>query len=202
MKYLDKFEKKHFLAHLAQWQTPQAMHLVVEDIMNTLGSRNLFNQSGLAFLRDAWIAAEFGEMRKVKHVRLVSENWPDFELLLDHQIEAFEAVEADDPDRRRGDEYQENTGIIEDDPVEEWIFRAEQAPIWMENVCRKKVKKHYSARSNLVIYLNMSEYGIRQSEVESCFQSATEVAKDDFETIWILWKKKTYRIWPRSRATR
>ena len=70
---------------LAQWQTPQAMHAVTEATVNALGSANLFNQSGLAFLRDAWIAAQFGEMQKAEQVRLVSDNWPDFELIISGQ---------------------------------------------------------------------------------------------------------------------
>jgi hypothetical protein len=42
---------------------------IVPATMDRLGSTNLFNQSGLAFLRDAWIAAEFGSLRKAEELR-------------------------------------------------------------------------------------------------------------------------------------
>jgi hypothetical protein len=82
--------------------------------------------------------------------------------------------------------------------VENWIARAEQAPIWLEAACRKKASKKYSTRSNLVIYLNLGEYGIRQKEVERSFPSATAAAKDSFNSVWILWKKRAYLVWESS----
>ncbi len=129
-------------------------------------------------------------------IRIVPDNWPDFELLVGGRVEAFEAVEADDPERRRGVEYRECIGEVEDDPVEDWIARAEQAPAWLEAACRKKAGKRYSGRANLIIYLNLSEYGIRQAEVEACFPSATEAVKDAFEAAWVPWKKRAYQVWP------
>jgi hypothetical protein len=182
----------------AQWQSPDALSTLVDEAMNRIGSRDLFNQGGLAVVRDGWTAAEFGQARQATQVRLITDAWPDFELKIHDQIEPFEGVEADDPQRRRGDEYRNSTGEIEDDPVEDWIARAEQAPIWLEAACRKKANKKYSTRSNLVIYLNLGEYGIRQKEVERSFSSATAAAKDSFNSIWILWKKRAYLVWESS----
>jgi hypothetical protein len=201
MKRLEKHEIRNLKVRLAEWQPPQIMHALVSDTADFLGLDNLFNQGGLAFLRDAWIAAEFGVLRNADAVRLVSNEWPDFEVLLGGRIDAFEAVEADDPKRRRGIEYREGIGEVEDDPVEDWIARAEQAPAWLAATCEKKVSKRYGARASLVIYLNLSEFGIRQSEVEACFPSATESAKRSFEEILVLWKKKVYRVWSQSPAT-
>jgi hypothetical protein len=180
---------------LAQWQTPEAMSRLVDDTMERMGSQHLFKQPGLAFLRDAWIAAEFGAIRQAEQVRLVADNWPDFELEIERKVEAFEAVETDDPKRLRGDEYSDDSREIEDDPVEDWISRAEQAPAWLEAACQKKINKRYGARANLVIYLNLNEHGVRQQEVEQCFLAATAPAKDSFETVWVLWKDRAYLIW-------
>ena len=196
MKRLTRDEIDHLKRRLAEWQTPQAMDAVMNKTMNSLGSTNLFNQSGLAFIRDAWIAANFGKVRGAEKVRLVEDSWPDFELLIRDQVEAFEAVEADNPERRRGKEYRDGIGEVEDDPVEDWIARAEQAPAWLQAACGKKTRKCYGARANLVIYLNLMEYGIRQSEVEACFRSSTEDARDAFETVWVLWKQQAYQVWP------
>ena len=83
----------------------------------------------------------------------------------------------------------------EDDLLEDIFARAEQAHNWIAAACQKKADKRYTGRANLVVYLNLSEYGIRQMEVEACFPSATEVAKDNFEAVWVLWKKRTYPVW-------
>lgn len=196
MTRLTRQEAENLLHQLASWQTPGDMRQLVDTEISKIGSETLFNQGGLAFIRDAWIAAEFAVIRKAEKVRLMSDNWPDFELMIDGQAVAFEAVEADDPDRRRGHEYKKGLNGIQDDPVEDWIARAEQAPVWIEKASRKKADKKYAQRTNLVIYLNLSDYGIRQTEVESCFRSATESARVSFDSIWILWKKKAYRVWP------
>jgi hypothetical protein len=185
---------------LGQWQRPDTMSQLVDDTLDHLGSRDFFGQGGLAFLRDAWIAAEFGGVRQVQKVRLVADTFPDFELGVEQQVEAFEAVEADDPNRRRGDEYAAGTGEVEDDPVEDWVARAEQAPTWLAAACETKIGKLYGARANLVIYLNLGEYGIRQKEVERCFPTATERAKGHFDAVWVLWKKRAYLIWRAGKA--
>ena len=170
---------------------------LVHATMDSLGPKNLFNQAGLAFLRDAWIAAEFGSLRNADKIRLVADIWPDFELFVDNCSEAFEAVEADDPKRQRGVEYRDRIGEVEDDPVEDWVRRAEQAPAWLEAACQKKAGKHYAGSVSLVIHLNMHEFDIRRSEVEACFPSATESVKDIFDAVWVLWKKQAYKVWSR-----
>ena len=171
------------------------MYDLVSTVMDELGSKNLFNQAGLTFLTDACTAAMFGLARGASEVRLLDDTWPDFEMRVNGCVEAFEAVEADDPERRRGVEYQQSTGEVEDDPVEDWITRADQAPAWLRAACLKKAGKRYGGRASLVIYLNVSEYGIRQAEIEASFPSATEVAKDAFDSVWVLWKDKAYRVW-------
>ena len=116
----------------------------------------------------------------MEKLRLINDNWPDFELIIDGRLESFEAVEAHDPNRRRGDEYKAACGEAKNDPIEEWIARAEQAPVWLHTACERKLAKHYDRPINLVIYLNLMEYDIRQKEVEACFRPATEGAKDAF----------------------
>ncbi len=167
----------------------------VHDVMILMGSVDLFNQGGLAFLRDAWIAAKFAEKRQAELVRLVAEPWPDFEIRKNGENELFEAVEADDPKRKRGDEIRKSEGQTTHDPVEDWIVRAEQIPLWLKSACQKKADKRYGERVNLIIYLNPGEYGIRQEEIESCFVSATRDAKEDFLCVWILWKARAYLVW-------
>jgi hypothetical protein len=70
-----------------------------------------------------------------------------------------------------------------------WVARAERASAWLEAACQTKLNKRYSARANLIIYLNLNEYGIRQQNVESCFSTATAKVKDSFDAVWVLWKE-------------
>lgn len=191
-KRLTKKEINDLQQRLASWQPPEAMATLAKSV----SSITLFNQGGLAFLRDAWIAAEFASARKAERVRLVEDNWPDFELRFGGSIERFEAVEADDPERRRGLEYTEGKiGKVEHDPVEKWIARAEAAPRWLSVACARKVAKNYGSRASLVIYLNVSEYGIRFKEVQASFPGATASVKDRFDSVWILWQSNAYQVW-------
>jgi hypothetical protein len=60
-----------------------------EDVLvnDAMGSADFLRQGGVEFLRDAWLAGEFGRHRHSSFARLVDE--------------------ADVPGRRRGDEYRE-----------------------------------------------------------------------------------------------
>jgi hypothetical protein len=63
-----------------------------------------------------------------------------------------------------GKEYKEISGPTLD-PVENWIERANSIPnIWMTRSAGSK--KKYASPCWLVVYLNISEYGIRQSETK------------------------------------
>jgi len=177
----------------------------VDAVNDRMGSKDFFNQAGVEFLRDAWAAGEFGALRGAGDVRLVADEWPDFELRLNGTLERFELVEADLPGRRRGEEYREaevraaSGGVgVENDPVEAWIERAERVPEALRAAIKKKIGKHYATRSSLLIYLNIGEFGIRQQEIEASFPPSTELARDEFQAIWILWKKKAYRPWYRA----
>ncbi len=176
------------------------LHLA-DETGDRIGSTNLFNQSGLTFLTDALTAAEFGQLRQAEQVRLVDDVWPDFELRIGGRVEQFEAVEADDPDRKRGDEYKNDTGEAQ---VEKRSLRqtADLIPIWLAIACQKKADKHYGSRANLVVYLNASDYGIRQKETEQAFPDATSAVKDCFNEVWVYWKRKAYLVWQGGRAYR
>jgi hypothetical protein len=195
MRRLTKQERADLEKRLAEWQPPEAMRSAVEKAMDLMGSKNLFTQGGLAFLQDAWIAGQLAHLRDADQVRIVQDNWPDFELKFGDRNEQFEAVEADAPKRRRGDEFSNSSVGPQHDREEDWAERATQAPSWIKHACIKKANKNYSARAHLVVYLNLSEYGTRQKEVASSFQAATAPAKDAFASIWVLWKEQVYPVW-------
>ena len=65
-----------------------------------------------------------------------------------------------------GKEYLTDSDIELDDPVEDWIARADAIPEALETAIRKKVAKRYGSGVWLVVYLNLGEYGIRQQQTE------------------------------------
>src|SRR5579864_4104781 len=91
---------------LSQWQSPAEMRAAAEQLMDHLGCEDLFNQAGLDFVRETWVAGEFADKRRASSVRLIPDNRPDFELRLESgELEAFELVEAHAFGRERGLEY-------------------------------------------------------------------------------------------------
>jgi len=191
---LTKSEIADLKARLAEKHTAEVMANACESIRLRNGPVAMI-QSGVEFLRDAYVAAEFARARNAEKVRLMSGPWPDFELTIDGRVELFEATEAYRPGRRRGDEYRNDDGSVLITLQRDWVALTQQAPAWIEAACRRKLDKRYGSCSRLVIYLDMNEFGDRQKEVEACFAPATHVAKDAFEAIWVLWKKRAYEVW-------
>ena len=107
MPRLPKSELVRHRAWLSDWRMPDDMAVYVSTVNDAMGSADFFRQGGVDFLRDAWLAAEFGRHRQSLSVRLVAERerWPDFEARGGGGIERVECAEADVPGRRRGDEY-------------------------------------------------------------------------------------------------
>jgi len=183
----------HF-SWMTQWRAPGEMNEYVDELMNSVGSKTLFNKAGTTFILEAWIAGHFAEVVGAKTVRLIDDQWPDLEVELDDQLIRFEAIEADMPDRRRGDEYKLAPRMYED-PVENWVARAEAVPGALQTAVRKKRAKHYSKHENLLIYLNIGEFGIRHREIIAAFPDATKDARDIFKSVWILWKEQAFEVW-------
>src|ERR1700675_3247316 len=99
---LTQREIESHRAALSTWHSPSDMSAYADGVINQLGDRDFFNQPGLEFVREAWIAGQFGEMRKAGSVRLLLEDRPDLALRFsDRRVETYELVEADIP-RKRG----------------------------------------------------------------------------------------------------
>ena len=195
MSRLTSGEKTRHRAWLLQWRSPLEMLNYVDDVMECAGGRSHFNQAGIQFIYDAWAAAEFAVFRKATRVRLINDEWPDFEMELGGEAQQFEITEADLPGRRRGQEYRERPKGSVDDPEEDWYKRASQVSAALCSSSARKAKKHYSGRAQLLIYLNIPVYEIYQKEIEGCFGDATAPAKDQFESVWVLWKARAYHVW-------
>lgn len=204
MPRLEKSELAQHRAWLSEWRTPAVMAAYVTAVNHAMGSANFFRQGGVEFLRDAWLAAEFGRHRQSSLVRLVPEReqWPDFETRGGDADERVECAEADVPGRRRGDEYREvekreanGESTLEHDPIEDWIARADQVPAALAAVIATKIGKHYARRASLLVCLNISEYGIRQTEIEAAMMPAIAPSLPHFQRVWVLWKARLYGPW-------
>jgi hypothetical protein len=204
MPRLDKAELARHRAWLSEWRTPDDMAAYVTAVNDAMGSAGFLRQGGVEFLRDAWLAAEFGRHRQSSLVRLVPERerWPDFETRGGGANERVECAEADVLGRRRGDENREaeqraatGQSTLEHDPIEDWIARADQVPAALTAVIATKIGKHYAGRASLLVYLNISEYGIRQAEIEAAMTPAIAPALPHFQRVWILWKVRLYGPW-------
>lgn len=209
MARLSKVELAQHRAWLSEWRAPAAMASYVSEINRAMGSADFFSQGGIAFLRDAWLAAEFGKHRESAAVQLIADNdqWPDFRAETDGAIESIECVEADIPGRRRGDEYRSTicgqTGAdIVDDPVEDWIARANSIPSALSAAIDKKIGKQYTGSAGLLVHLNIAEFGIRQLEIKAAMGPAIAPALPCFQHIWILWKERLYGPWVGSERAR
>lgn len=144
--------------------------------MDKLGSVDLFNQSGLEFLRDAAAGAEFAGNRRALAIRLLPAERPGCEIRFRSKtVQAFEIVEADDPNRERGLEYRESaaTGKFRHWPVENWAT-PEQSRELLQSAAKRKAKKAselaskgipYPPGTGLLIYLNINDFGVNHDAI-------------------------------------
>jgi hypothetical protein len=204
MPRLAKAELARHRAWLSEWRAPSDVAACATAVNDAMGSADFFRQGGVEFLRDAWLAAEFGRLRDCSLVRLVPERerWPDFEARGGVVIERVECAEADIPGRRRADEFcgvearrASGQHTVEHDPIEDWIARADQVPAALAAVIARKIGKRYAGRVSLLVYLNIGEFGIRQAEVEAAMMPAVAPALPYFPRVWVLWKARLYGPW-------
>jgi hypothetical protein len=191
---------------LANWFSSAEMREEAQRLMELLGSTKLFNQSGVDFICEAFVAAEIGAKRGAAAVRLIGEERPDIALRFDDgRIESYELVEADRLDRKRGDEYAalEAAGNpIYHWPIEEWAT-PEQAVTSIRAMAEKKARKAkklaakgtpYPPETRLLIYVNLDDFGAHTEEIERTFSEAVAPARQWFSSIWVLWKSRVLQV--------
>src|SRR3546814_5959357 len=164
MTRLTKAELAQHYAWLTSWHMPEETIFYVRQVNDYMGSVDFFAQAGVTFVRDAWDAGHFGQVRGAATVRLVADQWPDFELCICDAVERFEFVEADLEGRRRADEYKavademeaQGFSSVEDDSVEDWIARAEEAPAAVARAIEQKLAKRYVKGTSRIVMVKGS----------------------------------------------
>jgi hypothetical protein len=178
-------------AELGIWQVPDTFRQQVDNLTRRSRSSEFFNDPQHKFLRDAWTLAEFTRHKRVDQVRLTAEQeqWPDGQVQIGGEIINIEITIALVPGRRLGAEYR-FPGRTELDPVENWIERAAVIPGALDNAIAGKVAKRYASPAWLLVYLNISEYGIRQEETEAAIADIKRRYAGSFAALYVLWKDK------------
>jgi hypothetical protein len=179
-------------ADLTRWRSPADFRLAVHRLHKRCRSWE-FKGPERKFLLDAWTLAEFVRHKSVDQVRLAdpSEQWPDGYVKIGESVENVEVTIALLPGRRMWDEYRPGAKmIIEHDPVEDWVARAAAIPAALDKAIADKKKKRYGSKMWLVIYLNISEWGIRQAEIERAIAAIKQRYAASFDQLFVLWKAK------------
>jgi len=164
-------------AELSDWTQPLAFGRHADEIVHSVHRDIFFNQAGLTFLRDAWIASRVAYALSPESVRLVPDARPDFEIRSTGEIQQFEATKADDDERRRDAESERPD--LEPDPVENWRKRFEAIPTALNRVITKKLTKDYQSDVSLVIYLNLGCYGAYVSQGVPILCEGASLAKNN-----------------------
>jgi hypothetical protein len=176
---------------LAAWQEPTHFVAKVEELAAPVKSESLFNNAAAGFLLDAMVLAEFTKFRSTERVRLVDqrEQWPDGQIGTPHKPVNVEVTEVLEEGRRRGDEYRKD-GQPESGTAEDWRERAQAIPGQLEKAIQRKVGKGYAKNCVLLVYVNMSNFGILQEETEAAIAKVKAKYADSFQEICVLWQVK------------
>ncbi|MGB3489530.1 MAG: hypothetical protein WBA37_11210 [Xanthobacteraceae bacterium] len=102
-----------------------------------------------------------------------------------------EVTETIEPGRKRRLENWK-PGEWRGDPGSEWNRRAELIPVALANSLTKKKAIKYPSDTELFIYLNIGEYGIRQREIEDEIKRQLAASAGPFCQIYVLWKDKLF----------
>jgi hypothetical protein len=205
---LQKQQITQYKKILSAWLPPTEMRKRAREVMALMGNKDFFTQPDLDFVREAWVAGEFGEKRGATAVRLINvdQERPDFALKLPGgDIELYELVEADRINRERGREYRDLAAAENPTyhyPIEEWAT-PEQAQATILRSARKKAARAkelsnkgtpYPPDTRLLFYVNLDDFSAHAEKIVNVFPDAVEPARAWFPTIWVLWKDCIYQV--------
>jgi len=185
----DERRDAHF--RLATFQPPADFVSVTKALCDRCSSEDWFNRPFLKFLHDAYVLAEFVKLTPIESMRLAApDQWPDGYVKIAGKIHNVE-ITSTHGGRKLGEEYR-GVKCVKMDPVENWIARAESIPHYLREAIEAKSKKNYGSPCWLVVYLNISEFGIRQAEIERIIEVVKAEFATSFEAISVLWKGALY----------
>ncbi|MBF0620953.1 MAG: hypothetical protein HQL54_03420 [Magnetococcales bacterium] len=196
MTRLSKIEIQKLESKLSTWFQPKDMLTCFRQISNDIGSEVFFNQAGLAFLRDAYIGAKFGKIRNANKVRLITENQPDFEIIINKTTMKFEATEVLRKGRRRGSEYQPKcTGEVVFCSPDELEVDEEQILQSIKDAINNKNKRYYPPDTHLIAYVNIPFImWYDRDSILTRLKKYTQSQCIQFQSVWILWNDRVDKL--------
>ena len=191
---LTRQDRKAWNRRFQEIQTPGELAGLVEQLFEQVGTE-FFTQAGLAFVREAWVAAQHGLILGADCARLSTATDYDCEVITAGMLQKYEITEADQIGRRRGDEYSlgKEEGIRRD-PFEEVRKRASQSSRMLQSAINKKLSKKYPADVGLIVYLNLMEYGWFEELVEKAISEQIKMAMSTFEIVDVHWQDRVFRM--------
>ena len=188
-----------------RWHPRNSFQTTLDQILAGVDSADYFNQPGMQWLQDAFIAGEFSRHVDASEIMLPTDDWPDFKVKQSNgHVLRCEATEAMEDGRKRGAEYADwkRKGYpLRHTWQEELDTGKAITPRVLQSAITRKVKKGYSlGAAALVVYLNVSS-SFRDDEVTAQFANLTKPAWGPFNSVWVLWGSKLYSCWPEPAAT-
>jgi hypothetical protein len=198
-------EIKQHQERLERSQTPAEMERNWRSLNATLGAFKHL-QSGLQFVRDAFVAFKFAQANGAEVVWLLPPPRPDFGVTFKDQRTVFyEVTERDLPGRKRGDLYKTiiperlagtEKAQIDEDMLALCSMEPEVAFELLNSAASDKAKTDlYEKTWGLVIRLNPSSDEDDIEAIVAGMASATAGAKDAFCEVWVLFDGAFYLVW-------
>ena len=214
MSRLSRADLSESRRRLAQPMTASAMQTEVGRLNAQLGFWALVQDTPF---RDAYVAAQFAEIRGATAVRLGGDP-PDFQLSGVWGCDTFEAVETYPRGRRRADEYRrlaeaEDKRLafgdaalttaelalfdVTSDPDDngQWALRASTAIQLLSAATSKKIVKSYPTDWGLVVLLDLGGFIHDDHAVIGQMAEGTAQARHSFAEVWVLWHGIAWLVW-------
>jgi hypothetical protein len=128
----------------------------------------------------------------IPKIRLSTTDPPDGYIDRNGEAVPAEVLEVIEPGRRRSLEFGLGIPTMSMDPVENWVRRADAIPSALADGILKKKAKGYPQSTELFVYLNIGEYGIRQKEIEAFIRSLLAQPVAPLAAIHVRWKEKVF----------
>lgn len=176
-----------------KWWSPGDLLASVDEQRDLFDGNAFFNAPNLKPLRETYAAATFAldlKNERQTRIRMVADVFPDFCLRIDEAVLAFELVEADRPERKRGEEYRELARReaadekIDPEPYDPWAEKR-SVPEAVRRVVAGKAAKHYADPPHLLVYVNFGNMG-GPALTDDEASAVTQDWHATFKSIWLL----------------
>lgn len=191
-------------ARFCDWQTPEEMLDRADALLNRIGSAVDMTQAGMRFRHEANVAGRFAIcFANRSAVRLLQASAPDFEMMMTSgKIASFEITEADTPGRKRGLEYRDiphpvPVAVEEVDQCADEEHCLTVGPLALHAACEKKSDGRYDPDIYLVVDFNIPVFWTdrRRAIAKQFFLESTEIARDRFRGVFVVWASEVYWMW-------